>query len=242
MVVPDAVGRGSFSDRVVGAYRIHELIGRGGMGEVYRADDTRLGRAVAVKVLPDRLADQPGSRKRFLREARFACRVVHPYVATVFDVIEEDERVLLVMEHIEGRRLDVVLRTDRPDLRRVTEYALEMAEAVGAIHRAGLVHRDLKPGNVMVTPSGHVKVMDFGIARPLARPELREPGQTSKDSTFTDEPGLVGTLLYMSPEQVRRDPVDYRSDLFAFGTILYKRSRASTTSPASPRSRPRRRS
>jgi tetratricopeptide (TPR) repeat protein len=192
------------------------------MGEVYRGWDDRLGRPVAVKVLHPALAADEHSRQRFLRETRLACRVVHPYVATVFDVLEKEERVYLVMEYIEGRRLQDVIDEDDPTSERVVRIGLEIAEALTAIHVAGLIHRDLKPSNVMVTPAGHVKVMDFGVAYPI-KPAGRGPGgDAPSEPTLTREGGGVGTVSYMSPEQIRGGMVDERSDLFALGIVLYE--------------------
>jgi len=154
------------------------------------------------------------ARRRFVRETRLACQVSHPYVAMVLDVVEQGDDLFLVMEYIEGRRLDQVLRQSQPDSREVARYGLEIAEALSAIHHAGLVHRDLKPGNVMVTPSGHVKVLDFGVARHV----LDTEGTTAvegltQDSTLTAAGAVVGTVRYMSPEQLQHSRVDSRSDL-----------------------------
>ena len=208
-----------------GAYRILERVGAGGMGVVYRADDKRLNRMVAIKALSRTMASDPLARKTVLREARRACRVSHPYVATVLDVLDVPEGPFVVMEYIEGRRLDHVVQEDRPGVERITSYAREIAEALGAIHRAGLVHRDLKPSNVMVGVTGHVKVMDFGLAQELslASPPGGDPFASSM-STETAVPAgaIAGTVPYMSPEQLRGQPLDARSDLFSFGVLLYE--------------------
>ena len=211
------------SGQTVGQYQILELIGTGGMGEVYRAQDTHLNRQVAVKALPLSLLSNVNARKRFIRETRIASQVNHPYVATVFDVVEHGEDLLLVMELIEGRRLSRILREEETDVGQVVGWGLEIAEALSAIHKAGLVHRDVKPGNVMVTPAGHVKVMDFGLARPF-EPVSSDSGEVTRvqDSTITQAGAGVGTLLYMSPEQVRGERVDKRSDLFSFGVLMYE--------------------
>jgi serine/threonine-protein kinase len=206
----------------LGNYRVTGRIGAGGMGVVYRAEDLRLGRAVAVKAIPETAESDEAARRKVINEARRASRVASPYVATVFDVVEQDDRAYIVMEYIEGRRLDAVLREDRPGLGMVTGCAIEIAEALSAIHAAGLVHRDLKPSNVMVTPAGHAKVMDFGLARDDAAAVL-EGGRSTSTLTTQSTPGSVaGTILYMSPEQLRGEPLDARSDLFSFGTLLHE--------------------
>jgi len=209
------------SGRTVSHYRILDQIGRGGMGHVYRARDDRLKRDVAVKVLPPNLLSDDTASKRFIREARVASRLVHPYVATVFDVIEEGEELFLVMELIEGKRLSTLLREDQPPPEERLRWALEIAEALSSIHRTGLVHRDIKPGNVMITPDSHVKVMDFGLARQTQDAPTETVG-TTRETVVTREGVGIGTLLYMSPEQLRAQQVDQRSDLFSFGVVMYE--------------------
>ncbi len=210
--------------RTVGHYRVSELIGRGGMGEVYRAHDERLDRTVAIKVLPERLASRESPRRRFIRETRVAGKIIHPYVATVFDVVEDGDDLYLVMEYIEGRTMSALLREELPALAKVLGWAREAAEGLATIHKAGLVHRDLKPGNVMITPDGHVKLMDFGLARHV-RPEV---GDMPQEDTPTVEPSItqdgagVGTVIYMSPEQLHGHKADQRSDMFSFGVLLYE--------------------
>jgi len=213
---------GSLVGVTLGNYRVGGRIGAGGMGVVYRAKDVRLDRTVAVKALPEAAGSDPVARRRLMDEARRGSQVVSPYAATVFDVVEQDDRAYIVMEYIEGRRLDVVLREDHPDINTVTGFAIEIAEALTAIHAAGLVHKDLKPANVMITPAGHVKVMDFGLAREDASALLQRASTDATLSTLTLPGGIAGTILYMSPEQVRGEALDARSDLFSFGTLLYE--------------------
>lgn len=213
----------SLSGTRVGPYLIGDKIGAGGMGDVYRASDERLQRPVAIKALSSRLATDAAARKRLAREARLSCSVTHPYIATVFDVVEHGDDLLLAMEYIRGRTLSRVLREDRPDLRTVVRYAREIAEALNAIHRAGIIHRDLKPGNVMITDDGHVKVLDFGLARRETPERVGSQATTASDSESLTATGhAIGTPLYMSPEQMRGEQVDGRSDLFSFGILLYE--------------------
>ncbi|HVQ34548.1 MAG TPA: serine/threonine-protein kinase, partial [Candidatus Bathyarchaeia archaeon] len=213
---------GTLLGATLGPYHVTAQIGRGGMGAVYRAVDKRLGRHVAIKSLLHEGAD-PRGRKRLMDEARRASRVASPYVATVYDVVEDGDRCYIVMEAIEGRRLDTVIWDEHPDNDRLTRYAAEIAEALSAIHAAGIVHRDLKPANVMITTTNHVKVMDFGLAQddPTAWLEGATSGRIP--STTQSAPGTIaGTIAYMSPEQIRGEKLDGRSDLFSFGTVLHE--------------------
>jgi eukaryotic-like serine/threonine-protein kinase len=208
--------------QTLGRYHLLEFIGEGGMGEVYRARDTRFDRDVAIKSMSLRAATQPDMTKRFAREALDASRVVHPYVATVFDVVEHDGAPLLIMEFVKGRRFDAVLRQDRPAASQIARYGEEIAEALAAIHAAGIVHRDLKPGNVMVTDAGHVKVMDFGVAGRTPPADLENASTLSEEARLTLPGAIVGTPAYMSPEQLRGRETDGRSDLFALGIMLFE--------------------
>ncbi len=220
---PEGSAAATLVGRTIESYRIDKLLGVGGMGEVYRGWDQRLNRPVAVKVLRSTLGGNETARQRFVRETRLACQVSHPYVALVLDVVERAPDLYLVMEYIEGRRLDEVIAADRPDWQQVTRYGLEVAEALAAIHGTGMVHRDLKPANVMIAPTGHVKVLDFGVARQrIDADALTTQGDTAVDSTLTAAGAAVGTLRYMSPEQLRGRAVDPRSDLFSLGVILYE--------------------
>ena len=213
---------GTLVGATLGNYHVTGQIGRGGMGAVYRAVHRRLGKTVAIKSLLREDAANPRGHKQLLAEARLASRVVSPYVATVFDVIEERDRCYIVMEEIEGRRLDKVLDDDRPGADELTRYATEIAEALAAIHGAGIVHRDLKPANVMITATGHVKVMDFGLAQGDPATWIREASSATTESTRSVEGTIAGTIAYMSPEQIRGEKLDARSDLFSFGTMLHE--------------------
>jgi Tol biopolymer transport system component len=206
-----------------GPYEILAPIGAGGMGEVYRARDTRLGRDVAVKVLPDRIAQDPDALARFEREAKTISALSHPHICALFDVGREGESEYLVMELLEGETLaDRIDRGPLP-LEQTLRLGAEMASALDAAHRKGIVHRDLKPGNVVLTASG-VKVLDFGLAKALA-PEgpvesLTRAQTAAKD--ITGEGAILGTLSYMAPEQLEGKPADSRTDIFALGVVLYE--------------------
>ncbi len=196
----------------LGPYNLEQLLGAGGMGEVYKARDTRLGRTVAIKVLPKKLASDPGLKRRFLREARAVSALNHANIAALFDISSHDGMDFLVMEYVAGRTLKDLIPPAGLPFEQVAALGSQIALALGAAHAAGIVHRDIKPANVMVTPELLVKVVDFGIARlPL-------------DGTAADLTGhgqIVGTVAYMSPEQTRGESVDCRSDIFSLGCVLY---------------------
>src|SRR5262245_10360386 len=199
----------------LGSYEVVEQIGAGGMGEIYRARDLRLGRAVAIKVLPDAVASDPARRSRFEAEARAASALNHPGIVTVFEIGTENGRAYLVTEFIDGK----TLRESRPEsMRRQLDIAAQVAEALAAAHAAGITHRDLKPENIMVTRDYRAKILDFGLAR--------QAGAAPDDATLSGAvttPGvLLGTIGYMSPEQARGRTVDHRSDIFSFGAVLYE--------------------
>ena len=208
-------------DRTLGPYQIIELLGRGGMGEVYRAHDRRLGRDVALKVLPADVADRPARLERFEREARTVAGLNHPNVVTLFSVEEHDGIRFLTMELVEGRTLDALTPADGLPVDRVIEIGAAVADALVAAHAQGLVHRDLKPANVMVTDDGRVKVLDFGLAK-LADPDSGTGDDATRVMELTREGAIVGTVPYMSPEQLRGLPVDARSDVFSLGVVLYE--------------------
>lgn len=200
----------------VGHFRVEGKLGEGGMGVVYRATDERLCRAVALKVLPPDFAADAGRRQRFLREARSAAALVHPNIATVFEVGEADERVFLAMELVEGQTLRRLIEGRRPSIDEALRIAREIARGLAKAHKAGIVHRDLKHDNVMITPDGDVKILDFGLAKRLDAPSAPDPA-----SALTGAGVVMGTPGFMSPEQMRGHPVDARTDVFAFGVMLY---------------------
>jgi serine/threonine protein kinase len=207
----------------LGPYEIQSPLGAGGMGEVYRARDTRLAREVAIKVLPEVFARDPDRLGRFEHEARLLSTVNHPNILAIHDVGRQGELHYLVSELLEGQTLREKLAAGPLPQRRVTEYAVEIARGLGAAHEKGVVHRDLKPENVFITKDNRVKILDFG----LAKQAIVESGPSGQGPTMTaptpTQPGTVmGTVGYMSPEQVRGRTVDHRSDIFSFGAILYE--------------------
>ncbi len=210
--------------RNLGPYRIVSPLGAGGMGEVYRATDTRLGRDVALKVLPESVAGSPELRARFEREARAVASLSHPGILSIHDFGTDGGQTFAAMELLEGETLRSRLATGPLAPRRATEYALQLAQALAAAHDKGVVHRDVKPDNVFVTREGRVKVLDFGLAR-QASSLLTSSGDDSVSPTLAPgtEPGTVlGTVGYMSPEQVKGQEADARSDIFSFGAVLYE--------------------
>ena len=204
----------------LGQYRIERKLGEGGMGQVYRALDTRLGRAVALKVLPASMARDPGRLARFQREARSVAALNHPHIVTLYSVEEVDGVHFLTMELVEGQPLDRLIPEGGLPLDRIWEIATAIAEALIAAHERGIVHRDLKPANVVVSSEGRAKVLDFGLAKVIHAAGAAENAPTVTGSTGA---GMVmGTPAYMSPEQVAGRAIDHRTDLFSFGTMLYE--------------------
>jgi eukaryotic-like serine/threonine-protein kinase len=207
----------------LGPYEILGLLGAGGMGEVYRARDTRLGRNVAVKILPPAVAEDASRLQRFEKEARTVGSLNHPNVMALYDVGSEAGQFFVVTELLEGQTLRDRLDGEALPSRKAVEYAVQIAHGLAAAHDSGIVHRDLKPENVFVTRDGRVKILDFGLARKIERLESGEPTGSFAPPTAATEPGTVlGTVGYMSPEQVRGEVLDARSDIFSFGVILYE--------------------
>jgi eukaryotic-like serine/threonine-protein kinase len=207
----------------LGPYEILAPLGAGGMGEVYRARDTRLGRSVAIKVLPERISLSRDSRERFEREAKTISQLAHPHICALYDVGEEGSVAYIVMEYLEGQTLADRLAKGALPLDQAFVYAREIASALDAAHRRGIVHRDLKPGNVMLTRAG-VKLLDFGLAKFL-RPETGVGDATSaltEEKDVTRDGAIVGTLAYMAPEQLEGKGADARSDIFALGAVIYE--------------------
>jgi eukaryotic-like serine/threonine-protein kinase len=202
----------------IGHYRIKQKLGSGGMGEVYLAEDLKLRRSVALKVLPPDVASDPQRRLRFLQEAHAASVLNHPNVSTIYEVGETDETIFIAMEYIEGKTLTQVRESRTCEIDEVIDIAMQASDALDEAHSRGIVHRDVKSANIMLTARGHVKVLDFGLAKLSGEADVHD-----EDTRIKTSPGLiVGTPYYMSPEQVLGRPLDHRSDLFSLGVVLYE--------------------
>jgi serine/threonine protein kinase/tetratricopeptide (TPR) repeat protein len=206
----------------LGPYEIQSLLGTGGMGEVYRARDTRLDRTVAIKVLPAHLSSDPVRRQRFEREARAIAALQHSNICTLYDVGHQSRTDYLVMEYLEGETLASRLVKGPLPFDHTLRYGIEMADALDTAHRHGVVHRDLKPGNILVTAHGECKVLDFGLAMLAEEKPSSELSTVTRPEVLTGPGQAVGTVAYMSPEQARGEELDARTDLFSFGAVLYE--------------------
>jgi serine/threonine protein kinase len=210
---------GSLIGRQLGAYQLVSLLGAGGMGEVYRAHDARLDRDVALKVLSRHLADDPEALARFEREAKAVAALSHPNILAIHELATDQGISYAVTELLEGESLREHLAHQPLGWHRAVEIAIETADGLGAAHSKGIIHRDLKPENVFVTSEGRVKILDFGLARTTSRPSAPDQESTI---TLTQRGMLLGTVGYMSPEQVRGEKVGAASDVFSFGSVLYE--------------------
>lgn len=203
-------------------YQLIEKIGAGGMGEIYKAQDSRLNRLVAIKILSPGMSTDPERKRRFFQEAQAASALNHPNIITLYDIVSEGEMQCIVMEYIGGKTLrDLIPATGLP-VTQTLQFAAQIASALAAAHDAGLIHRDLKPSNIMVNTSGLIKVLDFGLAKWVDSGMAGQSSESTVETALTREGSIIGTVSYMSPEQAEGKRVDARSDIFSFGSVLYE--------------------
>ena len=196
--------------QTISHYKILEKLGEGGMGVVYKAHDTKLDRVIALKFLPHYLTTDTDEKERFYHEARAASGLNHANITTIYEIQEFDDQLFLAMEFVEGKTLKQLVKEDPPSIKTVLDIAIQMCEGIAVAHEKGIVHRDIKSDNIMITAKGQVKIMDFGLAKVKGATKLTKAGST------------LGTAAYMSPEQAQGEEVDQRSDIFSVGVVLYE--------------------
>jgi serine/threonine protein kinase len=206
----------------LGHYKILDRIGAGGMGEVYRARDTRLGRTVAIKVVVAEVAADPDRRARFVDDARAAAALSHPNIAALYEIGEDQDRLFLVFEYVPGETLTKTIAGRPLNPRRAIDLAVQIADALADAHAGGIVHRDIKSDNIIVTPKGNAKVLDFGLALWTAGGAEREQAARAATVTPTAPEAMLATVAYLSPEQALGEPVDHRTDIFSLGIVMFE--------------------